>query len=50
MEAVWNSAFVGARAPPSVLRSSFFVFRVKVYRNDAQVLVAAPRAIRSTRL
>jgi hypothetical protein len=28
----------------------FFVFRVKVYRDDAQVVVAAPHAIRSSRL
>jgi hypothetical protein len=30
-----------------VLRASFFVFRVKVCRGGSQVVVAAPRAIRS---
>jgi hypothetical protein len=29
---------------------SFFIFRVKVYRDDAQVVVAAPPAIISPRL
>jgi hypothetical protein len=33
-----------------ILRASFFVFRVKVCRDGAQVVVAAPRAIRSLRL
>jgi hypothetical protein len=32
------------------LRASFFVFRVKVCRGGAQVVVATPRAIRSPRL
>jgi hypothetical protein len=50
MEAQWISAFVGGRAPPPILRASFFVFRMKVYRGGAQVVVAAPRAIRSFRL
>jgi hypothetical protein len=51
MEARWISAFVGGRAPPSILRASFFVFRVKVCRGGAQVVVVvAPRAIRSPQL
>jgi hypothetical protein len=50
MEARWISALVGGRAPPSVLRASFLVFRVKVCRGSAQVVVAMPRAIRSPRL
>jgi hypothetical protein len=33
-----------------ILRASFFVFRVKVCRGDAQVVAAMPRAIRSSRL
>jgi hypothetical protein len=47
MEAWWISALVEERAPPSVLRAPFFVVRVKVCRGGAQVVVAAPRAIRS---
>jgi hypothetical protein len=47
MEAWWISALVGGRDPSNVLRGPFFVFRVKVYRGDVQVVVAAPRAIRS---
>jgi hypothetical protein len=47
MEAWWISALVGGRALAPVLRASFFVFRVKVYRGGAQVVVAAPCAIRS---
>jgi hypothetical protein len=31
MEAWWISALVGGRAPPPVLRASFFIFKVKVY-------------------
>jgi hypothetical protein len=50
MEARCISAFVGGRAPPPVLRASFFVFRVKVCRGGAQVVVATPHAIRSPRL
>jgi hypothetical protein len=50
MEVRWISALVGGRAPPLVLRTSFLVFRFKVYRGGAQVLVAASRAIRSLRL
>jgi hypothetical protein len=50
METWWISALVGGRAPSSVLRAPFFVCRVKVCRSDAQVVVAAPRAIRSSRL
>jgi hypothetical protein len=46
MEAWWILAFVGVRAPPSILRALFFIFRVKVCRGGAQVVVAAPRAIR----
>jgi hypothetical protein len=50
MEARWISVLVGGRALPPVLGVSFFVFRVKVCRDGAQVVVAAPRAIRSPRL
>jgi hypothetical protein len=50
MEARWISALVGGRAPLPILRASFFVFRVKVCRGGAQVVVAASRAIRSSRL
>jgi hypothetical protein len=50
MEVRWISALIGGRASPPVLRASFFVFRVKVCRSDAQVVVAAPHAIRSPRL
>jgi hypothetical protein len=50
MEAWWISPFIGGRAPPPVLRASFFVFRVKVCRDGAQVVVVMPRAIRSPRL
>jgi hypothetical protein len=50
MEAWWISAFVGGRAPSPLLRTSFFVFRVKVCRYGAQVVVAATCAIRSHRL
>jgi hypothetical protein len=46
----WISVLVGGRAPPPVLRASFSVFRVKICRGGAQVVVAAPRAIRSPRL
>jgi hypothetical protein len=49
MEAWWILALVDGRAPPSVLRVLFFVYRVKVYRDEVQVVVA-PRAIRSFRL
>jgi hypothetical protein len=49
MEAWWISALVGGRAPPSILRASSFVFRFKVCRGGSQVVVAAPRAIRSPR-
>jgi hypothetical protein len=48
MEARWISVLVGGRAPPSVLRALFFIFRVKVCRDDAQVVVVTPRAIRSS--
>jgi hypothetical protein len=52
MEAQWIPTLVGGRAPPLVLRASFSVFRVKVCSGDTQVvvMVAAPRAIRSSRL
>jgi hypothetical protein len=50
MEAWWISAFVGGRASSPVLRAFFFVFRVKVCRGGALVVVAAPHAIRSHRL
>jgi hypothetical protein len=46
----WISVLVGGMAPSPVLRDSFSVFRVKVCRGGAQVVVAAPRAIRSPRL
>jgi hypothetical protein len=35
MEARWISALIDGRAPPSFLRASFFVFRVKVCRGSA---------------
>jgi hypothetical protein len=50
METGWISVLVGGRAPPPFFRASFFVFRVKVCRGGAQVVVATSRAIRSTRL
>jgi hypothetical protein len=50
MEARWISALVGGRAPPPVLRAPFFVFKVKVCRGGAQVVVAVPCAIKSPRL
>jgi hypothetical protein len=50
MEVQWISVLVGGSAPFLVLRASFFVFRVKVCRDGAQVVVAAPRTIRSPRL
>jgi hypothetical protein len=50
MEARWILALVGRRAPFLVLRALFSVFRVEVCRGDAQVVVAAPCAIRSPRL
>ena len=50
MEARWISALVDGRAPPPVLGAPFFVFRVKVCRGGAQVVVAPSRAIRSSRL
>jgi hypothetical protein len=49
MEARWISALVGGRAPSPVLRVSFSIFRVKVCRDGALVVVAASRAIRSSR-
>jgi hypothetical protein len=50
MEARWISALVGGRALPPIFGASFFIFRVKVYGGGAQVVVAAPRAIRSLQL
>jgi hypothetical protein len=50
METRWISALVGGRALPPIFRVSFSVFRVKVCRGGVQVVVAAPRAIRSSRL
>jgi hypothetical protein len=50
MEARWISVLVGGRALPLILRDSFSIFRVKVCRDGAQVVVVAPRAIRSLRL
>jgi hypothetical protein len=49
METRWISVIVGGRAPPRILRASSSVFRVKVCRGGAQVVVAASRAIRSSR-
>jgi hypothetical protein len=50
MEARWISVLVDGRAPPSVLRALFFIFRVKVCRGGVQVVVVVPCAIRSPRL
>jgi hypothetical protein len=50
MEAWWISALVGGRAPSPVSRALFSIFRVKVCRGGAQVVVAVSRAIRSSRL
>jgi hypothetical protein len=50
MEIRWISALIGGRASPAILRASFSVFRAKIYRGGDQVVVAAPRAIRSSRL
>jgi hypothetical protein len=51
MEAWWISVLIGGRAPPLILGALFFVFRVKVYRDDAQVVVVvASHAISSSRL
>jgi hypothetical protein len=50
LEAWWISVLVGGRALSPVLRALFFVFRVKVYRRGAQVVVVASRAISSPRL
>jgi hypothetical protein len=47
MEAWWISVLIGGRAPPSVLRALFFIFRVKVCKGEVQVMVAVPQAIRS---
>jgi hypothetical protein len=41
---------IGGRAPPPILRASFFIFRVKVCRSGVQVVAAASRAIRSPHL
>jgi hypothetical protein len=49
METRWISFLVGGRAPPPILRALFFIFRVKVCRGGAQVVVATPCAIRSPR-
>jgi hypothetical protein len=49
MEAWWISALFGERAPPPILRASFSIFRIKVCRGGAQVVVATPHAIRSPR-
>jgi hypothetical protein len=50
MEVRWISTLVDGRAPLSVLKASFFVSRVKVCRGGVQVVVAMPRAIRSSQL
>jgi hypothetical protein len=50
MEARWISALGGGRDPLLVLRVSFSVFRVKICRGGASVVVAVPCAIRSSRL
>jgi hypothetical protein len=49
-EARWISVLIGGRASPPILRASFFVFRLKVCRDDVQVAVVASRPIRSSRL
>jgi hypothetical protein len=50
MEVRWILALVGGSVPFLVLKTSFFVFRVKVCRDGVQVLVGAFRAIRPSRL
>jgi hypothetical protein len=50
MEVWCISALVGGRAPPSVLRAPFFVFRVKVCRGGVQIVLVTPHAIRSPQL
>jgi hypothetical protein len=40
----------GSPNPPPILRASFLVFRVKVCRGGTLVVVATPRAIKSSRL
>jgi hypothetical protein len=50
MEAHWISALIGGRDSPLVLRASFFIFRVKVCRGGAHVVVAVPHTIRSPQL
>jgi hypothetical protein len=50
MEARWILALIGEGTSPSVLRDSFSVFRVKVCSDSAQLVVAAPHAIRSFQL
>jgi hypothetical protein len=47
LEARWISTFVGGRALSPVLRASFFVFKVKVCRGGAHMVMAASCAIRS---
>jgi hypothetical protein len=39
MEARWITVFIGRRAPSSILRALFSVFRDKVCRDGAQVVV-----------
>jgi hypothetical protein len=43
MEAWWISALVGGTALFFVLRAMFFVFRVKICRGSAQVVVWSSR-------
>jgi hypothetical protein len=50
MEKRWISPLVNGRASPPVLRALFSIFRVKICRYGVQVVVAAPHAIRSSRL
>jgi hypothetical protein len=50
IEAQWISILVGERASSPVLRAPFFVFKVKVCRGGAHVVVVASRTIISPRL
>jgi hypothetical protein len=50
MEARWISALIGGRASSPVLRALFFIFRVKVCRGGAQMVMAAPCTISSPQL
>jgi hypothetical protein len=50
MESRWISAHLGGKAPPSILRVLFSIFRVQVCRGGIQMVVATSHAIRSSRL